>query len=252
MARSSSNKNSANAFAVSVLPTPVGPRKIKEPIGRFGSCNPARERRTALATACKPSSCPITRLRRFSSIATSFCISPSSILETGTPVHFATTSAMSSSSTSSLRYTPSVCSSASRFCSTVSCFSSSGIVPYCSSAALFKSPACRACSSSSLACSSFSLPPRIFSISSFSDCHFAFIPPDFSCKSAIRRSISSSRAFDFSSVSRLNACRSISNCKISRSSSSISCGKLSISMRILLAASSTKSIALSGKNLSEI
>ena len=32
----------------SVLPTPVGPRNMNEPIGRFGSCSPARARRTAL------------------------------------------------------------------------------------------------------------------------------------------------------------------------------------------------------------
>lgn len=35
----------------SVLPTPVGPRNKKEPIGRFGSLRPARARRTAFATA---------------------------------------------------------------------------------------------------------------------------------------------------------------------------------------------------------
>src|SRR5207244_170947 len=42
MARSSSNRNSASARAVSVFPTPVGPRKMNEPVGRFGSCRPAR------------------------------------------------------------------------------------------------------------------------------------------------------------------------------------------------------------------
>lgn len=31
----------ASAFAVSVFPTPVGPRKRKEPIGRFGSLSQA-------------------------------------------------------------------------------------------------------------------------------------------------------------------------------------------------------------------
>ena len=51
MAFSSSNRNSASARDNSVLPTPVGPRKMKEPIGRFSSCNPARARRTALETA---------------------------------------------------------------------------------------------------------------------------------------------------------------------------------------------------------
>ncbi len=51
IARSSSNRNSASALVSSVLPTPVGPRNRKLPIGRFGSCKPARARRTALATA---------------------------------------------------------------------------------------------------------------------------------------------------------------------------------------------------------
>ena len=32
--------NSASARASSVLPTPVGPRNRKEPIGRSGSCRP--------------------------------------------------------------------------------------------------------------------------------------------------------------------------------------------------------------------
>ena len=40
MCVSSSNRNSASARASSVLPTPVGPRKMNEPIGRFGSCRP--------------------------------------------------------------------------------------------------------------------------------------------------------------------------------------------------------------------
>ena len=51
MAPSLSNKNSANDLQSSVLPTPVGPRKRNEPLGRLGSANPARERRTALETA---------------------------------------------------------------------------------------------------------------------------------------------------------------------------------------------------------
>ena len=51
MARSSSNRKSASVRASSVLPTPVGPRNRNEPIGRFGSESPARDRRIALATA---------------------------------------------------------------------------------------------------------------------------------------------------------------------------------------------------------
>ena len=46
----------------SVLPTPVGPRNMNEPIGRFGSCRPARARRTAVETACTASVWPTTRL----------------------------------------------------------------------------------------------------------------------------------------------------------------------------------------------
>ena len=47
MASSSSKRNSARALASSVLPTPVGPRKMNEPMGRRGSQRPARARRTA-------------------------------------------------------------------------------------------------------------------------------------------------------------------------------------------------------------
>lgn len=61
MAFSSLNKYSAKALAVSVLPTPVGPRKRKDPIGRFSSDRPARARRIALATLVRASSWPTTR-----------------------------------------------------------------------------------------------------------------------------------------------------------------------------------------------
>ena len=44
IARSSSNRNSASARASSVLPTPVGPRKMNEPIGRLRILQPGRER----------------------------------------------------------------------------------------------------------------------------------------------------------------------------------------------------------------
>ena len=47
IASSASNMNSASARASSVLPTPVGPRNMNEPIGRSGSCSPARARRSA-------------------------------------------------------------------------------------------------------------------------------------------------------------------------------------------------------------
>jgi hypothetical protein len=43
-ASSVSNRYAASAFANSVLPTPVGPRKIKLAMGRLGSASPARDR----------------------------------------------------------------------------------------------------------------------------------------------------------------------------------------------------------------
>jgi len=43
----SANRKRASARANSVLPTPVGPLKMKEPMGRLGSLRPARLRRMA-------------------------------------------------------------------------------------------------------------------------------------------------------------------------------------------------------------
>ncbi len=122
IARSSSNRNSASALVSSVLPTPVGPRNRKLPIGRFGSCSPARARRTALATAISASSWPTTRWRSSSSMRSSLARSPSSIFSTGTPVQRETTLATCSSVTASLTSRPPSCASASFF-------SSSGITP---------------------------------------------------------------------------------------------------------------------------
>ena len=51
IALSSSNRNSASARTSSVLPTPVGPRKMKLPMGRLGSLRPARLRRMAFDTS---------------------------------------------------------------------------------------------------------------------------------------------------------------------------------------------------------
>ena len=110
MARSSSKRNSANARASSVLPTPVGPRNKKDPMGRLGSLSPARLRRMALETADTASSCPTTRSWRVPSRRTSFWISPSMSRETGTPVQRETTSAMSSASTSSFKKRVPACS----------------------------------------------------------------------------------------------------------------------------------------------
>ena len=63
-----SNRNSASARASSVLPTPVGPKKTKVPMGRSGSLSPARLRRTAFDTEMTALSCPITLARSASSM----------------------------------------------------------------------------------------------------------------------------------------------------------------------------------------
>ena len=102
MAVSSSNRNPARARASSVLPTPVGPRKMNEPMGRLGSLRPARARRTASETAAMASSWPMTRSCSRSSMWMSLPASPSSSRVTGMPVQVATMRAMSSASTSSL------------------------------------------------------------------------------------------------------------------------------------------------------
>ncbi len=94
-----SNRNIASALHSSVLPTPVGPRNRNEPVGRFGSDRPERERRMALATALIASSWPTTRSCSRPSISSSFSRSPCISLDTGMPVARATTSAISSAPT---------------------------------------------------------------------------------------------------------------------------------------------------------
>ena len=97
---SSSKSCAARARASSVFPTPVGPRNSRDPSGRLGSCRPARARRIDVETARTAESWPMTRACRRSSRCSSFSASPSISLVSGTPVHNATTSAMSCSSTS--------------------------------------------------------------------------------------------------------------------------------------------------------
>src|SRR5581483_8912321 len=94
---SSPNRNSASVRASSVFPTPEGPRKTNEPVGRFGSFRPARERRIAFEITSIAGCWPITRLCSSSSMRISFCVSASVSLKTGMPVHIETMSAISSS-----------------------------------------------------------------------------------------------------------------------------------------------------------
>ncbi|MPM66022.1 hypothetical protein SDC9_112926 [bioreactor metagenome] len=98
---SESNKFSAKALANSVFPTPVGPKKRKDPIGRFGDWRPARERKTAFVTLSTASSWPMTRLCSVSSNFRSLSLSPSTSFVTGMPVIRPTTVAISFSVTDS-------------------------------------------------------------------------------------------------------------------------------------------------------
>ncbi len=101
-ASSSSNRNSASAFASSVLPTPVGPAKMNDPEGRRGSLSPARVRRMVLDRAEMASSWPMTRWCRAFSMKTRREDSSSVSLKTGMPVACASTSAIRPSSTSAV------------------------------------------------------------------------------------------------------------------------------------------------------
>ena len=86
IARSSSKRKSASALASSVLPTPVGPRNRNDPVGRSGSAMPGAARRTASETARDRVFWPIRRAPRSSSMRSSFSVSPSSSRPAGMPV----------------------------------------------------------------------------------------------------------------------------------------------------------------------
>ena len=93
------NTASARALANSVLPTPVGPEKIKLPIGLFGDFKPTLARLIDLASATTASFCPITLSCRVSSSFNNLSDSPSVIFVTGIPVIVETTAATSSTPT---------------------------------------------------------------------------------------------------------------------------------------------------------
>ena len=92
-ASSESKRYFAKTFARYVFPTPVGPRKMKLPIGLLGSFKPALLRLMAFTTFLIASSCPMTVPASSDSMlirrSPSFC----AIRCTGTPVIIATTSA---------------------------------------------------------------------------------------------------------------------------------------------------------------
>ena len=79
-------------FASSVLPTPVGPRKINEPIGFLGSFRPTLFLLIALTSLSIASSCPITFFDNTLDMPKSLLLSFWAILSTGMPVTIDTTS----------------------------------------------------------------------------------------------------------------------------------------------------------------
>ena len=121
---SSSKSCSASALATSVLPTPVGPRKRNEPIGRLISPILALLRNIASDTSLRASSWPITLCERILSRFKSFCLSVDKSLLISIWVHLETTSAIVSSFTTSLI----ILELLSSWVSFDTSFSSSGIV----------------------------------------------------------------------------------------------------------------------------
>ena len=178
-----------------------------------------------------------------------FFISDSTSFVTGIPVHFETTSSISVAVTSSFRSLLLVCS---LFWQAFSFFSSSRSFPYLSSAALCKSVFLSASSIWVLTLFIASLMSASDVIDAFSFSHWAFKTLILLSSSVTCFVISSTFAFASSESSFFNASRSISSWIFWRIIVSISSGIESISIRNELAASSIKSIALSGRNLSVI
>ena len=94
--------DSASALASSVLPTPVGPRNRKVATGLLPSRKPARDSRTASATARTASSCPTRRSCSRCSRCSSFSRSSTVNSLTGMPVRRETIWATCSALTSAL------------------------------------------------------------------------------------------------------------------------------------------------------
>ena len=252
MLRSSSKRHSARLLASSVLPTPVGPRKRKLPMGLLGSEMPARERWMASVTRRTASSWPTTRRWMTSSRCSSFSRSPSISLETGMPVHLATMLAISSSVTVSCTSVSPPARFSARCSASSSCFCSAGRSEYLSRAAFSYSSAICAFSMSAFICSISPLMRFTSSTPSRSDSQRAFIALNLSfCSASSARSFSRRSRLSWSS-SFFRAISSISSCMMRRRMSSSSLGMESISVRIMAQASSTRSMALSGRKRSVI
>jgi len=165
------------------------------------------------------------------------------------PVQTLTTRAISSSVTSWRKRLWRLSSEAlpSAFVAAASFFSSAGIVLYFNSAAFSRLPSRVYFSSSKWAFSRSSFTLRLPSIASFSFCHSSFIASRFAVTSASSFSSFPRRSLLASSSSLERDCFSMASCMIFRSAWSSSTGWLSISILRRLAASSTRSMALSGR-----
>ena len=238
----------------SVFPTPVGPKKRKLANGLLGSFRPVLDLLMESATALIALSWPIIFSLRIDSRLKSLSFSDWFKFCTGIEVHFETTSAISSKVTSCLKrlvspffweFTRDSLFSFNFFCKEFK-------VPNSNSAALLRSKLLLAWSICNWTDSISSFMVLISSISSFSFFHWA---PNSACLSL--RDISSLLIFfnlsiEKSSVSLFKDNFSISNCRTFRSISSISSGLEVMTIFNLEAASSIRSIALSGRNLSLI
>ena len=92
----SPNIYSARAFTVSVLPTPVGPKNINEPVGCFAEATPVLDLLITFANAFTARSWPMIELLICSAIALIIFISSVPKRVTGIPVCIDTVSAISS------------------------------------------------------------------------------------------------------------------------------------------------------------
>ena len=231
------------------MPTPVGPKNKKLPIGRFSLESPALFRLTALAIASSASSCPTTFSFKYVFIFRYFSRCVANIFCTEIPVHLLKISATLSSSTRFLSKTPFSHIFSQRFSRSFSCACAAGILPYSISAAAVKSPFCLAKFALNFSSSMSFLACEILSKTLFSSLNLASSAFFVSFKFAISFSISFKRAKFASLSSIFNASRSTLSAVISRFDLANSYGSLSICILSSAAASSIKSIALSGKNL---
>mmetsp|Transcript_11253 Transcript_11253/g.33790 ORF Transcript_11253/g.33790 Transcript_11253/m.33790 type:complete len:253 (+) Transcript_11253:1177-1935(+) len=242
---SSSKSRAASALHSSVFPTPVGPRKRKEePL--WLAARPARLRSTASATMSTARFWPTTRLCSASRSDSSFSRSVCCSRVTGMPVQRATTLAISSGDTISDRRPSGL---RARWAALMVA-STSGRLPYLISAAMARS--LRTSAISSLLSSSSRLLRRRRSSSRRSRSCSYRLSAGRRVSSRLLTSLftSASRPTDALSFSLDSAVCSTFRAVRRRCMMSMSSGTESSCTRMLEHASSTRSIALSGRKRS--